>query len=61
MTVNSCTNDKVTFTLTEAANGGIIYIQGSGPGCRHVTYTGSNVLEFAFSSCGIVWVSSLSF
>lgn len=58
MTVNSCTNDKVTFTLTEAANGGIIYIQGSGPGCRHVTYTGSNVLEFAFSSCGIVWERS---
>ena len=61
VTVNSCTNHKVTFTLSEAANGGIIYIQGAGPGCRHATYTGSNVFEFTSSSCGIVWVSRLSF
>lgn len=57
MTVDSCTKSNLKLTLNDAAQDGIIYIQGQGAACKQLTSTGSNTHEFNFVACGIAWVS----
>ncbi|XP_060076164.1 uncharacterized protein LOC132555821 [Ylistrum balloti] len=58
LTVNSCTASKLRLTLNNAANGGIIYIQGQTSACKQTTQFAVTVHEFDFASCGITWASS---
>ncbi|OWF38694.1 uncharacterized protein LOC110465984 [Mizuhopecten yessoensis] len=58
LTVNSCTASKLQLTLDNAADGGIIYIQGQTSACKQTTNAASTVHEFDFASCGIAWASS---
>ncbi|XP_069102481.1 uncharacterized protein [Argopecten irradians] len=58
LTVNSCTASKLQLTLENAADGGIIYIQGQTSACKQTTSSASTVHEFDFASCGISWASS---
>ncbi|XP_033725957.1 uncharacterized protein LOC117315715 [Pecten maximus] len=58
LTVNSCTASKLQLTLDNAADGGIIYIQGQTSACKQTTSSSSTVHEFDFASCGISWASS---
>ena len=56
VTIDSCTKSSLVITLTDAADGGITYIQGQGASCRQNTASGSNQHTFDFGSCGIAWV-----
>ncbi|XP_052097662.1 uncharacterized protein LOC127732620 [Mytilus californianus] len=58
LTVDSCTKSNLKLTLNDAAQNGIIYIQGQGAACKQLTTTGSNTHEFNFVACGIAWESS---
>ncbi|XP_060076171.1 uncharacterized protein LOC132555828 [Ylistrum balloti] len=58
LTVNSCTASTLQLTLDNAADGGIIYIQGQTSACKQTTSSASTVHEFDFASCGIAWASS---
>ncbi|XP_033725803.1 uncharacterized protein LOC117315629 [Pecten maximus] len=58
LTVDSCTASKLRLTLENAADGGIIYIQGQTSACKQTTSSSSTVHEFDFASCGISWASS---
>lgn len=57
VTVDSCTKSSLKLTLNDAAQDGIIYIQGQGAACKQLTVIGSNIHEFNFGACGIAWVS----
>ncbi|XP_076090280.1 uncharacterized protein LOC143062483 [Mytilus galloprovincialis] len=58
LTVDSCTKSSLKLTLNDAAQDGIIYIQGQGAACKQLTVIGSNIHEFNFGACGIAWESS---
>ncbi|XP_069102023.1 uncharacterized protein [Argopecten irradians] len=58
LTVDSCTSSKLKLTLENAADGGIIYIQGQTSACKQTTSSASTVHEFDFASCGIAWADS---
>ena len=57
VSVDSCTKSKLVLSVTDAAGGGIIYIQGQGAACKQSTFTGTLTHEFDFASCGIQWVN----
>ncbi|XP_045177273.2 uncharacterized protein LOC123537539 [Mercenaria mercenaria] len=56
--VTSCTKSKLELTLTDGADGGIIYIQGQGTACRQFTTSGVSYYTIDFGSCGIQWEES---
>ncbi|XP_060603786.1 uncharacterized protein LOC132756671 isoform X2 [Ruditapes philippinarum] len=56
--VTSCTRSKLELTLTDGADGGIIYIQGQGAACRQLTTSGVSYYTIDFGSCGIQWEES---
>ncbi|XP_069102022.1 uncharacterized protein [Argopecten irradians] len=58
LSVDSCTSSKLKITLENAADGGIIYIQGQTSACKQTTSSATTVHEFDFASCGISWADS---
>ncbi|XP_052217916.1 uncharacterized protein LOC127835517 [Dreissena polymorpha] len=58
LTVDSCTNSKLVVTVTDAADNGIIYIQGQDSACRQTTTSGSSQHEILFGSCNLEWEES---
>ncbi|XP_053383680.1 uncharacterized protein LOC123535911 [Mercenaria mercenaria] len=56
--VTSCTKSKLELTLTDGADGGIIYIQGQGTACRQFTTSVVSYYTIDFGSCGIQWEES---
>jgi len=58
LTVDSCTQSSLVLTTSNAADGGIIYVQGQGAACKQTTTSGTNQHTIDFSSCGIQWEES---
>ncbi|XP_053404965.1 uncharacterized protein LOC123556033 [Mercenaria mercenaria] len=55
LTVDSCTKSLLEITLTDAADNGIVYIQGQDSACRQFTTTGTSTHSIDFASCNIQW------
>ncbi|XP_052084373.1 uncharacterized protein LOC127721639 [Mytilus californianus] len=55
LVVSSCNRNTISFTISNATDGGIVYILGSGPGCNRSTLSGYNTYSFDFSSCNVIW------
>ncbi|KAH3801876.1 hypothetical protein DPMN_155538, partial [Dreissena polymorpha] len=53
--VESCTQTKLVITTYDAADNGLVYIQGQGDACKRVTSSGIAFYEFDFEECGITW------
>lgn len=55
LAVDSCTQSSLVLTTTDAADGGIIYVQGQGAACKQTTASGTFTHTIDFASCGIAW------
>ncbi|XP_052224310.1 uncharacterized protein LOC127839959 [Dreissena polymorpha] len=55
MNVESCTQTKLVISTYDAADNGLVYIQGQGDACKRVTSSGIAFYEFDFEECGIKW------
>jgi len=60
VTVDSCTKSLLELTVTDASDGGIIYIQGQDAACRQTTTSVTSAHTIDFGSCNLQWVSILN-
>lgn len=58
LTVDSCTQSLLELTVTDAADGGIIYIQGQDAACRQTTTSVSSTHTISFGACNLQWEES---
>ncbi|KAL4219721.1 hypothetical protein ACF0H5_020135 [Mactra antiquata] len=55
LSVDSCTKSVLEITLTDAADNGIVYIQGQDTACRQFTTSGVSTHSIDFNACNIQW------
>ncbi|KAL4216822.1 hypothetical protein ACF0H5_024543 [Mactra antiquata] len=53
--VESCTKSELVISTYEAADDGLIFIEGQDDNCKHVTSSGVVMYTFDFIECNIQW------
>ena len=53
VTIHECSRVKLTLSVDHAAEGGIIFIQGTGSACLQTTTEVTRNYEFNFNVCNI--------